>query len=486
MKKIIKKGVLLAFAIMLFTQAVLPVIAQPNLSGIDPDARGSITINRFAGSTAAAPTSGTPLNGIPYTIQLVRLRSDIDPATDDLRDPASFEVITGAGAFSETASTVNGIVSFDDLPQGIFLVTEGTHTVTPEGDRVAPFIVGIPRRVMQGEGENATEVWVYDVVVYPKSEADVELSFAKDVEMEWDADLDDLVATWELQTVVPRLIGNATHFEFVDPLDSRLTLVPNSVVGTYQRAVEVEDVMTTVAHTLDPVTHFTYSIGSDDELRIILTQAGMDHLAAYAITAPSPDGTLVFTFRTHVSMLEADLGDITNEALLLFNTTDEEEGIRAAGGPVTQFAMEIEKIDVNGTRLSEATFEVFLDEDRDYPAFPNASGVNRSFTTTNGVVFIPGLQAGTFYLYETASPEGFRPILDSLQVVINESHGDETREYVVLLQVVNEVEGGFYLPVTGGVGTILFTVVGLGLIGGAVTLAIIAKRRRRTHNSQDD
>lgn len=471
-----KKIGFLAFACLLFIQAVLPVMAQLNLSEIDPNQLGSITIHRFAGSTSTAPTTGTPLNGIPYTIQLVRLIPGTEPTPANLTNPGNYEEITGEGAFRATGSTVNGIASFTDLPHGIFLVTEDTlHTVTPASDRVPPFIVGIPRRAIVGE----EEVWVYDVDVYPKSEADADLVFTKDVEMDWDAQLDDLVATWELQTVVPRLIGNATRVEFVDELDDRLTFIEDSVIGTFLRMENVDGTQTEVETTLQNNVHFQVSVETNNELRIALTQSGFTTLAQNAILAPN--GTLTFTFRTSVSMLEADLGDITNEALLFYNTTNPTDAIRATGGPVTQFAMEIEKINVNGRHLSGAVFEVSLDEDGDYPAFPNATG-NRQFTTTDGIVFIPGLQAGTYYLHEIAAPEGFRLIAESMRVTVDSSHADDTRDYVILLQIINEVEGGFILPETGGVGTILFTVVGLALIGGAVSLAMIAKRRRGQHD----
>jgi len=50
--------------------------------------------------------------------------------------------------------------------------------------------------------------------------------------------------------------------------------------------------------------------------------------------------------------------------------------------------------------------------------------------------------------------------------------------FSVTASTVNGVEGGVTLPQTGGVGTILFIVVGLVLIGGAISFALIAKRRR--------
>jgi len=472
MQETLKKILGAALAATMLLQIALPAIGQSSVQTANTESTGTIRIHRFAGSTAEYPTNGTPLNNIPYTVTRVRLRDNVDPTPINLRDPDNFEVITDAGAYSQTQSTVNGTATFSNLPIGLYLITEGTHTITPESDRVAPFVVGIPRRV--------NDEWIYDVDVYPKSEADALPDFIKNVTMAWDPVLDDLVATWELEMTIPRLIGNATNIEFWDPLDSRLTFIPGSLVGTYFRMEEVDGTPTPVRQTLNPTTDFTSST-ADDILRILLLDNGFDRLATHGITAPHPDGVLTFTFQTRVSMAAEDLGSISNEATLYFNNNT---GIIATGGPITQFAMEIEKVDVNGARLEEATFEVYLDEDLTTPAFPGAGG-NRSFTTTGGIAFVPGLQAGVYYLRETASPEGYRLITDAMRIVVGQEYTDAPeRPYVVTLQVVNQLEGDFYLPQTGGIGTMLFTVVGLSIIGGSLALA--AKNRRKGDDEHFD
>ena len=466
MKKILKKVGLLAFACLLFSQAIIPAMAEPNFSGVDPNVPGSITIHRFAGSTPAEPTSGTPLNGIPYTIELVRLIPGTDPTPANLRNPDNFEPVTGG--FSATESTVNGIASFTDLPHGIFRVTEGTHTVTPAADRVDPFIVGIPRRAADGE-------WIYDVDAFPKTEEDTVINLEKELDVAWDDELEEVVATWTLETVIPRLIGNATRFEFVDELDWRLTFVPGSLVGTYLR-MEMDEITETLNQyeaTL-PSSAFTYDVDANNVLTISLTQDGFNHLAQYAVLAP--EGTLTFTFRTILATDETSFGLLTNEARIYYN---EDEPIITVTPPTEfLFGIEIEKIDVNGDHLDGAVFELFLDSAGNDPAFPNATGNNREFTTVNGVVLIPNVREGTFYLQEVLPPPGHQPITDFMPVTVNEAAANADRNYVVTIQIVNEVEGGFTLPETGGMGTLIFTVTGLILIGGALSLALIARRRR--------
>ena len=470
LRKALKNVVLFALACLLFVQAMVPVIAQPNVSGIDPDIPGSITIHRFAGSTAAAPTQGTPLNGIPYTIELVRLIPGIEPTAENLRNPDNFDPITGDGAFNATQSTVNGIANFENLPHGIFRVTEGAHTVTPAADRMDPFIVGIPRRSADGL------TWVYDVDVFPKSEEDTILSLEKELEIAWDGELEEMVATWTLQTTIPRLIGNATRLEFVDELDERLTFI--DAVGTYLRMEEDDGVVTQVEATL-PASAFNASVGGNNVLSIALTQDGFNHLARYAILAP--DGTLTFTVRTIIGTSESNFGPLTNAARLFYN--DEDEIITyTPPPPEVLYGLEVEKVDVNRERLDGAVFELFLDANGSYPAFGNEAGVNREFAATNGVFLIPNLREGTFYLRETVAPPGHQLITDLMPVTINATSVNPERNYVITVQVINEVEAGFVLPETGGTGTLIFTAVGLVLIGGALSLALVAKRRRNEND----
>lgn len=472
LKTIMKKLGWMGLACLLITQMSMPVMAQP-LQGIDPDRSGSIRIHRFAGSTAASPTTGTPLNGIPYTVTRVRLIEGTPSTPDDLRNPENFEAITGAGAHTQTQSTVNGVAAFLDLPQGIYLVVEENHSVTPVGDRVAPFIVGIPRSVT---GETGVSEWIYDVDVYPKTDEDTPAVFDKELDLVWDEEIGEMVAIWQLETTIPRLIGNATRFEFLDELNAKLTFISGSVIGTFYQLEEDDGMLTQVATNL-PTSAFSVNLDENNVLSIALTQSGFDLLSQSAILSPDPFGTLTFTFRTRISTEEADLGPITNSATLYYN--EDEDGIYTTTPPPIDyhFAMEIEKIDVNGDLLSEATFEIFFDEAATEPAFL-VNGINRQFTTTNGVIYIPGLQAGTLYLQEVTSPAGYRLITDTMRITIGEEQANPNRPFVITLQVVNEVEGGFILPETGGVGTIMFTIGGVVLVGLAFALAAIVKHRR--------
>ncbi|MDU5274362.1 MAG: pilin N-terminal domain-containing protein [Peptoniphilus lacydonensis] len=93
----------------------------------------------------------------------------------------------------------------------------------------------------------------------------------------------------------------------------------------------------------------------------------------------------------------------------------------------------------------------------------------------NGKFEITGLAEGTYYLEETKSPEGFAKLTSDVPFTVNnESYttgGEKAIDYVPssnkndAQQVENK---NLTIPQTGGKGTILFTIVGIGLMAGAI------------------
>ncbi len=112
------------------------------------------------------------------------------------------------------------------------------------------------------------------------------------------------------------------------------------------------------------------------------------------------------------------------------------------------------------------------------PADANSWSANTVFITneTNNVV-ISGLDGGTYYLREVASPAGYNLLGSDTEVVIAPTTND-TDSTMTLSQVTAEVENksGAQLPSTGGIGTTIFYVLGSALLIGAVVLLVARKR----------
>ncbi|HBV52972.1 MAG TPA: hypothetical protein DEF06_11835 [Clostridiales bacterium] len=68
---------------------------------------------------------------------------------------------------------------------------------------------------------------------------------------------------------------------------------------------------------------------------------------------------------------------------------------------------------------------------------------------------------------------------DVLDGKVSGAAANATGEAVALVTLTVENDDGFQLPVTGGMGTILFTAVGILLMGAAVILLIFAVRKNR-------
>ncbi len=104
-----------------------------------------------------------------------------------------------------------------------------------------------------------------------------------------------------------------------------------------------------------------------------------------------------------------------------------------------------------------------------------------------GQALYSSLGAGTYYLKEVKAPEGYNKLREEIEIEVNatcDEFGtitwtveDKTNNNLILVQIV-EKEGtttpevnlqventnGFQLPSTGGVGTVIFTVVGLSIM----------------------
>ena len=101
------------------------------------------------------------------------------------------------------------------------------------------------------------------------------------------------------------------------------------------------------------------------------------------------------------------------------------------------------------------------------------------FSDEHGQFNVKGLDAGTYYLRETKTPDGYSACADK-KIVISATH----TEYNVALsgesnlnnKIINKKAGGITLPSTGGIGTTIFYVVGGGLMVAAIVLLVTKKR----------
>lgn len=82
-----------------------------------------------------------------------------------------------------------------------------------------------------------------------------------------------------------------------------------------------------------------------------------------------------------------------------------------------------------------------------------------------------------YYLVETQAPAGYNILDNAVQVNFTAENVDNTTG-VYTVQVLNS--DGFTLPVTGGTGTVIFTLIGIVLMAGAVALFVISRIKKQS------
>lgn len=97
-----------------------------------------------------------------------------------------------------------------------------------------------------------------------------------------------------------------------------------------------------------------------------------------------------------------------------------------------------------------------------------------------------GLKAGTYWLVETDAPDGYNGITAPIKITITKSNNTDVNHWTIskndtaesdkIIDIENST--GSILPGTGGMGTILFTVIGVALVIAVAGSFVVSRRRR--------
>lgn len=182
------------------------------------------------------------------------------------------------------------------------------------------------------------------------------------------------------------------------------------------------------------------------------------------------------------------------------------------GNPVVvttpTYPLDIKKTDTKGTLLAGAKFRLYKNEEDAKAANDNAikvTGSDGSYTVAEEQktesnmdmdtkateidagynLRLNGLSAGTYWLVEKEAPAGYNKLTAPIKVTITQNEKNKLEWTVSKDNVLEDdkiigVENttGTILPGTGGMGTILFTVVGIALVLIIAASFVISRRKR--------
>ena len=97
-----------------------------------------------------------------------------------------------------------------------------------------------------------------------------------------------------------------------------------------------------------------------------------------------------------------------------------------------------------------------------------------------------GLAAGTYWLVETKAPDGYNGVTAPIKITITKSNETDVNNWTIskndtleqdkVIDIENST--GSILPGTGGMGTILFTVIGVALVIVVAGSFVVSRRRK--------
>lgn len=324
----------------------------------------------------------------------------------------------------------------------------------------------------------------------------------------------DQEITFTVKSKVPDTTNYETYnMRFTDTFSDGLTFVPGSVqmtIGGDTMAATTDYTVTEPAgdsnmltiELVDVIGHITGSNYATGEEIVITYKAKLNEKAIVDADPETnevkinysndPDGGYdgetevdkdkVYTFDIDLHKYAAGNAN-AYLAGAEFKLYDNEE---AAKQETADAAIEFVKVDDTHYRVATA----------DEIASPGSLTITDTIVTVNtGMVNIDGLGEGDYWLKETKAPSGFNKPANPFKININatfEADGTLASSTVTVGTTPNtandndvkiENRQGTLLPGTGGMGTVIFTVVGVAVIAGGAAWYVSRRRSSGAHTA---
>lgn len=317
---------------------------------------------------------------------------------------------------------------------------------------------------------------------------------------------------YTLTVTVPSYPVNATNtrFEVGDTLGAGLTFDGNGTIKVYSDA----DLQNEISAANYEITNPGQTTPGEATFLVTFKD---DFTTAYTGT------TLYVTYTATVNENAFGEDALGNDAFLGYDNdpyTDSDYETTTEKDVYT-YGINLTKVDKEGNSLTGAEFTLTKEGEQTAMKFNGDNGVytydsqnggtvEELEVAANGTLAIQGLDVGTYILKETKAPSDYVLPNGQITIVIADADPDGVidgtagnivtangtiklyvdednnrvptiTDNVISFEVENTSsdDAGFQLPVTGGAGTMLFTVCGILLMGGAVAMVVVLARKKR-------
>ena len=269
--------------------------------------------------------------------------------------------------------------------------------------------------------------------------------------------------------------GTDEIIRITDMIDPNLTFVQGSVYLSFEQAGgSFVDLPANAGY-------WSYHFDENGMLSVDIFALGRDAIYTDGIFG----GTIRIVFDTDISSFPAiaPVGEVFNTGTLYYGPAPSHTFGDGTGEVIPRaniFSLEINKVNTQNTPLAGAVFHLFRPSDLetvDGALTPIAGRNPIAVLTSNGDGFasLGSITEGTYLLVEYQAPVGYNRFHAPMVLQINSTV--TASDHIAVVTITNSSD--FELPLTGGAGTLIFTLLGLTLIVGAVLLLFLLGKRMR-------
>lgn len=441
--------------------------------------------------------------------------------------------IKGNKGTAMTLTDANGVTTATDLSVGLYLVVE-TRVPEEVHTTIDPFFVSLPMTDVTGDR------WNYDVTVYPKNQTNnptidklvSENGTYADIATASEGDVLD----YRVVTKLPTITSEATYltkYTFVDQLSQGIKYNKDTTIAIYEKEADAKN------GTGNPIATWgkgngNFSVSYDDvanSMKVEMTSAGLTE-----INPKYTDRYLVVIYKATVNsdatVVLGDNGNRNTVALTYSRTNTGEENTIKDIANVFFYGINLKK--TFSDNKGDATKVQFVLQNKTDGYYVVANGSDGNYhvtdgthgnTEADGTVFVPkadgslvinGLEADTYVLTEIHTSDGYSLLKDPITIEFKQTvdtitpsvatvTGNENPNVEVIytngerasakvdgnavqmsadnqsanaradMEVINT--NSFLLPQTGGLGTLLFTI--LGACAVIVGIMVVTKKSKK-------